>query len=30
MNKTISGGTAHKIPMDLRKALGSDSKALAV
>lgn len=30
MNKTISGGTAHKIPMDLRKALESDSKALAV
>lgn len=30
MTKTISGGTAHKIPMDLRKALESDSKALAV
>lgn len=30
MTKTISGGTAHKIPIDLRKALESDSKALSV
>ncbi|MEP7103908.1 MAG: YdeI/OmpD-associated family protein [Candidatus Dojkabacteria bacterium] len=29
MNKIISGGVAHKMPADLRKALSSDSKALA-
>jgi hypothetical protein len=30
MSKTISDGTAHKLPTDLRKALSSDTKALAV
>lgn len=30
MQKTISGGTAHKLPDDLRKELSSDSKALAL
>jgi uncharacterized protein YdeI (YjbR/CyaY-like superfamily) len=29
MLKKISGGTAHKLPADLRKSLSSDSKALA-
>jgi uncharacterized protein YdeI (YjbR/CyaY-like superfamily) len=29
MAKEISGGTAHKLPTDLRKALSSDPKALA-
>jgi uncharacterized protein YdeI (YjbR/CyaY-like superfamily) len=29
MLKKISGGTAHKLPADLRKFLSSDSKALA-
>ncbi|MDR3642535.1 MAG: YdeI/OmpD-associated family protein [Candidatus Doudnabacteria bacterium] len=28
--KSISSGTVHKIPDDLRKALASDAKALAV
>lgn len=28
--KTISGGTAHKLPLDLRKALASDKAALAL
>jgi len=27
--KTISGGTVHKLPLDIRKALTSDKKALA-
>jgi len=30
MIKKISGGTAHKLPSDLREALDSDSKALAL
>jgi uncharacterized protein YdeI (YjbR/CyaY-like superfamily) len=30
MAKTISGGTAHKLPADLRKALTADPKALTV
>lgn len=29
MAKKISGGVAHEMPADLRKALSSDSKALA-
>lgn len=29
MIKKISGGTAHDMPADLRKALASDAKALA-
>ncbi len=29
MTKTISGGTAHKLPDDLRKSFMSNSKALA-
>ncbi len=29
MTKNISGGEAHNLPMDLRKALASDPKALA-
>jgi hypothetical protein len=29
MAKKISGGTAHSLPADLRKALASDAKALA-
>lgn len=29
-NKTISGGVAHKLPDDLRKALTADSKSLAL
>src|SRR6516165_10517338 len=29
MDKTISSGTAHKLPTDLRKALAADSKALS-
>src|SRR5438045_2108643 len=29
MSKTISAGVVHKMPMDLRKALTSDSEALA-
>ncbi len=29
-NKSISSGTAHKVPEDLRKALTSDAKALAL
>jgi hypothetical protein len=29
MTKTISGGTAHKLPEDLRKSLSSNPKALA-
>ena len=29
MTKTISDGTAHKLPQDLRKSLGSNPKALA-
>ncbi|HEX4104545.1 MAG TPA: YdeI/OmpD-associated family protein [Candidatus Paceibacterota bacterium] len=29
MTKKISGGVAHALPTDLRKALASDSKALA-
>ncbi len=29
MAKKISGGTAHKLPEDLKKALASDPKALA-
>ena len=29
MAKTISSGTAHKLPTDLRKALAVDSKALS-
>jgi hypothetical protein len=29
MNKKISGGVAHELPADLRKALASDPKALA-
>ncbi len=28
-NKDIQGGVVHKMPVDLRKALMSDSKALA-
>ena len=28
MAKTISSGTAHRLPTDLRKALAADSKAL--
>lgn len=28
--KNISGGVVHKMPMDLRKVLASDEKALAV
>jgi uncharacterized protein YdeI (YjbR/CyaY-like superfamily) len=30
MAKTISGGVAHELPADLRKALTADSKALAL
>jgi hypothetical protein len=30
MTKTISGGVAHEIPADLRKALSADPKALAI
>jgi uncharacterized protein YdeI (YjbR/CyaY-like superfamily) len=30
MNKKISGGVAHTLPTDLRKALSTDAKALAV
>src|SRR5690349_14278517 len=30
MSKTISAGVVHKLPMDLRKALTSDSAALAI
>ena len=30
MSKTISHGVVHKVPMDLRKALTSDSAALAI
>jgi hypothetical protein len=30
MSKTISAGVVHKMPMDLRKALTSDSAALAI
>lgn len=30
MAKEISGGTAHKLPNDLKEALASDSKALAL
>jgi Bacteriocin-protection, YdeI or OmpD-Associated len=29
MNKKISGGVAHPLPADLRKALAADPKALA-
>ena len=29
MTKKISGGVAHTLPADLRKALGADRKALA-
>jgi hypothetical protein len=29
MSKMISGGTAHKLPPDLRKALSSDAEAWA-
>ena len=29
MAKTISSGTAHELPADLRKALAADSKALS-
>lgn len=29
MSKKISGGTAHELPTDLRKALAADAKALA-
>lgn len=29
MSKKISGGVAHSLPADLRKALGADPKALA-
>lgn len=29
MTKTISGGVAHELPSDLRKALASNAKALA-
>ena len=29
-NKTISGGTAHKMPIDLHRALSSDRTALEV
>lgn len=29
-NKTISGGTAHRLPADLRKALVADKKALVL
>lgn len=29
-NKTITGGTVHKIPSDMRAALSADPKALAV
>lgn len=29
MNKKISGGVAHPMPADLKKALASDAKALA-
>jgi len=29
LNKEISGGTAHKLPSDLRKALTSSKKALS-
>jgi len=28
MSKEISGGVAHELPADLRKALGADPKAL--
>jgi uncharacterized protein YdeI (YjbR/CyaY-like superfamily) len=30
MNKKISRGVAHKLPIDLKKALSSDKKALEV
>ncbi|HEX3095850.1 MAG TPA: YdeI/OmpD-associated family protein [Patescibacteria group bacterium] len=30
INKTVSGGTAHTVPVDLKKALTSDKKAVAV
>jgi hypothetical protein len=30
MNKTISGGTVHPLPADLRKALSADRAALAL
>jgi uncharacterized protein YdeI (YjbR/CyaY-like superfamily) len=30
INKEISGGSVHKIPIDLRKALASDKEALKV
>ena len=30
MTKNISGGVAHKVPADLREALTSDKKALAL
>jgi uncharacterized protein YdeI (YjbR/CyaY-like superfamily) len=30
MAKTISSGTAHELPADLRKALAADSEALSV
>lgn len=30
MTKNISGGVVHQIPDDLRNALGSDTKALAL
>ena len=30
MTKNIAGGTAHKIPNDLREALRSDEKALSL
>jgi uncharacterized protein YdeI (YjbR/CyaY-like superfamily) len=29
MSRKISGGVAHELPLDLRKALSSDPKALA-
>src|ERR1041384_2424293 len=29
MSQTVLGGTAHKLPTDLRKALCSDARALA-
>jgi hypothetical protein len=30
VKKTISGGTAHKLPLDLRKVLASDKAALTI
>jgi uncharacterized protein YdeI (YjbR/CyaY-like superfamily) len=30
MSKTISKGTVHTVPPDVRKALGSDTRALAL